>query len=113
MKYSKELHDYIQLFVKMNEEFPDDSLATVEETQALLDEIDRLNAERRWIPVSERLPENKQDVFVLNKYGDCKARTYLDDGDIRWWLHSDDNYCDELEYATHWMPLPPPPPEEK
>ena len=45
MKYSKELHDYIQLFVKMNEEFPDDSLATVEETQALLDEIDRLNVE--------------------------------------------------------------------
>lgn len=57
MKYSKELHDKLRHTYKGNSH-----------TLALLDEIERLQAERRWIPVSERLPEEENKSRLV--YGD-------------------------------------------
>ena len=47
MKYSKERHMILWNFTEQYAHNPDGRLTTVEETRCLLDEIDRLNAERR------------------------------------------------------------------
>ena len=60
--------------------------------------IAELEAERRWIPVGERLPEEKQSVLALDRtgtayhweYSKCLSNIFVG------------NY-------THWMPLPEPP----
>lgn len=73
--------------------------------------------ERRWIPVTERLPEYGVRVLATDMYeeDDCTGiwtrEEYPDDPDGCWidepgWWHS----CDDV---THWMPLPDRPEAEK
>ena len=61
----------------------------------------------KWIPVSERLPEEWVDVLVWSLCGFCEVAVYLGIPG-KWrvtWNHDmiDDNTI------THWMPLPEPP----
>lgn len=71
--------------------------------------IEALEAQK-WIPVTERLPEDLQDVLCINKY-----HFYL----VGWLtLDAAGNYkCEtdgELMFdVTHWMPLPSPPKADK
>lgn len=69
----------------------------------------------RWIPVTERLPENDQDVLVMVHWRDyqedmmCYGRKYK----TRWYLWNGE--LGEILKGfdiTHWMPLPEPPKEE-
>lgn len=53
---------------------------------------------QRWIPVSERLPEDRTDVYV---YPDYYLVSFIDGG---WWV----GYTRVLG-VTHWQPLPEPP----
>jgi len=64
--------------------------------------IAELEAERRWIPVSERLPEEKQNVLALDKTGTAYH-----------WEYSKCLSNIFVGYYTHWMPLPKPPEVEK
>ena len=60
----------------------------------------------KWIPVTERLPED--DVFVLN----CNDHGNIVIGKIiggTWWY----KYFSYQGQVTHWMPLPEPPKEEE
>lgn len=74
------------------------------EITALRAEIERLQAERRWIPVGERLPEENQQILSTDGkefYLDCYAR----------WEGKDNPPCFYgnrlfLWAVTHWMPLP-------
>ena len=62
------------------------------------DEIERLRAERRWIPVTERLPPEETRVIAY-------------DGED---VFESEYFCDDWEWnadVSHWMPLPPPPAE--
>ena len=60
--------------------------------------IAELEAERRWIPVSERLPEEKQSVLALDRTGTAYH-----------WEYSRSLSNIFVGYYTHWMPLPNPP----
>jgi hypothetical protein len=68
--------------------------------------------DNQWIPVSERLPERGQLVIVSFRghWGgrrEVSAETFWIDERGGW------TGCDSMKggKATHWMPLPPPPPE--
>ena len=66
----------------------------------------------KWIPVTERLPEDLTRVIVFCEdgvsYGLCEHLIAGDEEVVEW--------HDFLHYPitpTHWMPLPEPPKEEK
>lgn len=82
----------------------------------------RLDAEerQRWIPVSERLPEQKinqntldfEYVLCVTTFGDVRPYKFgrrIGQGEPHFWNGA--GYVDA--YVTHWMPLPQPqPPKE-
>jgi 2-polyprenyl-6-methoxyphenol hydroxylase-like FAD-dependent oxidoreductase len=68
------------------------------------DEIERLRDERRWIPVSERLPED--ETVVLAWSGKRVAFGYMSDGQ---WIDTLYGWVIPLG-PSHWMPLPAEPP---
>jgi hypothetical protein len=71
------------------------------EVERLREELERLRAERRWVPVGERLPDDE--------------RLPADDSPVLVLCHIDGHEpwvevrasCDLPSYATHWQPLPP------
>ena len=71
------------------------------------EELSKLKARQRWIPVTERLPEEGQRVVIVAENGFMGIADYRSDttslaikflGAI-------------VSNATHWMPLPEPPKE--
>lgn len=72
---------------------------------ALMDKIEEL--EQRWIPVTERLPENGQVVIV------CDIReNWTGCWEYRYGGEWADNYLTfSTSDITHWMPIPEPPRE--
>ena len=62
----------------------------------------------RWIPVSERLPDDENDVLVRYRYGHktvCVV-AYRVSGNDCWTMSVGDCFDFSDEQATHWMPLP-------
>lgn len=53
----------------------------------------------KWIPVSERMPEDEEQYYLTYSEGDGVCRSYFFDG----------YFADQ--YITHWMPLPAAPQE--
>lgn len=78
-----------------------DRLAAYEDTGLAPEEVQQM----RWIPVEERLPEEKQRVIVR-----CE-RVGTSVGWILWggWMTDIGPHAGDV---THWMPLPSPPKEE-
>jgi hypothetical protein len=81
-----------------------------EEKERMSKHMERLRAERRWIPVSEDLPDDESEVLVCfadRSLGVTAAvfRHVEDDGTQKW----TDGDHEELKQPTHWMPLPEPP----
>lgn len=68
----------------------------------------------KWIPVSERMPEDEQEVLTINRMGhrfvsffDKHSGLYFDR------LDAPAACCIEHVLVTHWMPLPAAPQEVK
>lgn len=59
-----------------------------------------------WIPVSERLPENEDEVLVYSDYYGWQVAIYSSDG---YWLLIERGV---LIGISHWRPLPEPPEKE-
>lgn len=57
---------------------------------------------KKWIPVSERLPEDDSPVLVARKNGDVDTDMYIN----AWW-----KVGPVERNITHWMPLLEPPKE--
>ena len=86
--------------------------------------IERLTAERRWIPVTERLPEigDRYVVAVKFKYDhekqysyDTDVATYTFEGgyiDDCWDTYNDWDEGQQFLHVTHWIALPEPPKED-
>lgn len=68
------------------------------EIQDLKAELAELRERTRWIPVSERLPEEKQSVLALDRTGTAYH-----------WEYSRSLSNIFVGYYTHWMPMPEPP----
>ena len=66
-------------------------------------EIKKLKAEREWISVEDRLPENRDDVLALNTQGYISMGFFWE-LDNRTLFHSSGNI--DSKHITHWMPLP-------
>lgn len=68
-------------------------------------------AERQWISVKDRLPETNQLCLVNTEWRGVVPATY---GNESWIFDDGQGWLEKaLSYATHWMPLPEPPKEEK
>ena len=68
----------------------------------------------KWIPVSERLPEVREDVLcyrcIKNVSLTFDVYTYLGNGQ---WEDTYGNLDEEIKPISHWMPLPEPPKENE
>lgn len=66
----------------------------------------------RWIPVTERLPENLTSVIVHRKDGGIFTWEYFNTSPTdECWIDDSMNVYSFYD-VTHWMPLPQPPKEE-
>lgn len=62
----------------------------------------------RWVPVSERLPEDDVEVLVTNEEIDIQNVSWMDDKD--WYIRVDSiSGRQRIQSPTHWCPLPQPP----
>lgn len=65
-------------------------------------------SEQKWIPVTERLPEDGTDVLAYQNRGEETRLVPANYGCGVWF----DCFFDcEADHITHWMPLPQPPKE--
>lgn len=96
-KYRTELTDDMSPLERMYLIGRNDMVAIIESAPTV---------EYRWIPVTERLPENQEDVHIW--FDRCGG-----DIDVGWFsLDKKAWFCKGimLPYTvTHWMPLPEPP----
>jgi len=101
MEYSKELYEEIQdelaaqLAASKEYNWPVENFTLpIEETQALLAEIDRLNKLTQWIPVST--PPKGEGVYQALRRGTQYERVYFSF-----------EYGFQFSDVTHWLPILP------
>lgn len=74
--------------------------------------IERREPVMKWIPVTERLPEEEEEVLICDPYGFIYIAEYEAFPEERW------RWVETVEYrpikgVKAWMPLPEPWKEEK
>lgn len=62
----------------------------------------------KWIPVSERLPEENKTVIASTKYDVYPETKYTKEYGWEWAYEAGADYWEELEDVIAWMPLPEP-----
>ena len=78
---------------------------------AVAETIERLpsvNPQPKWIPVSERLPEDEQEILFSTKTGRVHSGKYHDDDSVNQWYSHKDKCRAWNNVITAWMPLPAP-----
>ena len=79
------------------------------ERDALKKRVTELEAQMlRWIPVTERLPE-ENGWYLVVMLGNARFLEFRPHANWAWWDIDDCGYCN----VTHWMPMPPAPKEAK
>ena len=116
-KANERIEDYVAgIKIVLDEKCPTDEIHCVC-VPMLRARIAELEAERRWIPVSEGLPE----YYQADEYGFSLSQVVLirDKNNCVFWAefdgnnwrntNSNDNVWMSKDNVTHWMPLPTPP----
>ena len=67
----------------------------------------------KWIPVSERLPEDEQEILFSTKTGRVHSGKYHDDDSANQWYSYRDKARAWNNVVNAWMPLPDPWKEDK
>jgi len=82
-----------------------DVIELLGELDSLKSCITELEAERRWIPVSERLPEEDKLVLFYDYFTEEIRKGWLSNNQ---WTSDESIYynCDRFNRITHWKPLP-------
>ena len=70
--------------------------------------IEALEQEPKWIPVSERLPEDGQEILFSTKTGRVYDGKYHDDDSANQWYSYKDKCRAWNNVVNAWMPLPEP-----
>lgn len=72
--------------------------------------IAELEAERRWISVKERLPDDEmsQMYLVICENSAIRQAIFWPEKRKRYWTWKGERFQSDI---THWQPLPPPPQE--
>lgn len=70
----------------------------------------RAQEERRWIPVTERLPELGERVICTD--GDAVFEQYRVEPSFVYGMWDIFGLKSPMQKVTHWMPLPEPPKED-
>ena len=74
--------------------------------------VKNIPSAQQWIPCTERLPEEGQEVLFSTKTGTVQIGKYSDRGCLNSWF----SYCDKCRawnnVVNAWMPLPEPYKEE-
>jgi hypothetical protein len=92
--------------VRMYEEpFATIECATEEDFEYIKSAVE-FHKKHKWIPVTERLPEEWEPVLVRSKFGFLEAAWYIGIGK---WRYTANAVLFEEGSITHWMPLPDPP----
>ena len=84
-----------------------------ETIEALLAKVQAANMERstayyngEWIPVTERLPEDEQEILFSTKTGRVHSGKYHDDDSANQWYSHKDKCRAWNNVVSAWMPLP-------
>ncbi|MBG1742157.1 DUF551 domain-containing protein [Klebsiella pneumoniae] len=99
----------------MRQHIIDSTLAAAQHDTPALNSVQSVvTVPGKWIPVSERMPEDEQEVLTINKMGhrfvsffDKHSGLFFDR------LDAPAACCIERVLVTHWMPLPAAPQEVK
>lgn len=100
------LNDLAEVSKYLTEEARDQRLADIVE-EAMEELATGVSDKEKWIPISERMPDEDEDVHVYRGKGHGIITAYRSEG--RWYSHQHDILRD----VTHWMPLPEPPKEDQ
>jgi hypothetical protein len=98
----------ITAFTKRIAELEEEIVVDHKHVDVLLLQLNQLHFEHRWIPVSERLPENGgESILIFGVYDNAPSVWFC--RYVFGFIPYDD--LTDMDYfnVTHWMPLPQPP----
>lgn len=65
-----------------------------------------------WISIKDRVPENTDDVLVIDDDGKMSVSCYFLHQGYDGYIFEDRDCCRRMGEISHWMPLPEPPKEK-
>ena len=119
----KDLREWPRVCVEYTgslDELHDKAADAIEELQGRAKVLEKVadkwcEAMPKWIPVTERLPENQGQFLTRYGYGDASIETGQFFYGVLYYFYADAEPHWQHESAgvevTHWMPLPEPPKE--